>query len=100
ASHASVTSAATVARCATNDADELKTLDTRGRPAACIAAAFIYHPTTAANFVAWSDCAEGDFSPKYWNELWGWYEAGGYAHVTASLFELDISAFDPKAPAT
>jgi hypothetical protein len=32
----------------------------------------------------------------YWNTLWHWY--GGDRHVAAYLAELDISAFDPKAP--
>jgi Family of unknown function (DUF5906)/Primase C terminal 2 (PriCT-2) len=50
------------------------------------------------HFVAWSDCAKEDFPLAYWNGLWGWYEAGGYAHVAAYLSKLDISSFDPKAP--
>jgi Family of unknown function (DUF5906) len=50
------------------------------------------------HFVAWSDCNKEDFQPKYWNDLWGWYEREGYGHVAAYLASLDISAFDPKAP--
>jgi hypothetical protein len=50
------------------------------------------------HFVAWSDCTKEDFPKEYWNELWGWYHADGFAHVAAYLTELDISAFDPKAP--
>jgi hypothetical protein len=50
------------------------------------------------HFVAWSDLSKEDFSPAYWNGLWGWYEAGGAAHVAAYLATLDLSAFDPKAP--
>ena len=50
------------------------------------------------HFVAWSDCNKEDFQPKYWNDLWGWYEREGYGHVAAYLAGLDISAFDPKAP--
>jgi hypothetical protein len=49
------------------------------------------------HFVAWSDCGKEDFSPGYWDGLWGWYEAGGYAHAAAYLLGLDISSFDPKA---
>jgi Family of unknown function (DUF5906)/Primase C terminal 2 (PriCT-2) len=50
------------------------------------------------HFVAWSDCVKEDFPPAYWNDLWGWYENGGYAHVAAYLSGLDISLFDAKAP--
>jgi len=50
------------------------------------------------HYVAWSDCTKEDFTPAYWNELWGWYDAGGFGHVAAYLAELDISDFDPKAP--
>jgi Family of unknown function (DUF5906) len=50
------------------------------------------------HFVAWSDCTKEEFTPDYWNELWGWYENGGFGHVTAYLTELDISDFDPNAP--
>jgi hypothetical protein len=50
------------------------------------------------HFVAWSDRKKEEFQPKYWNDLWGWYEREGYGHVAAYLASLDISAFDPKAP--
>ena len=50
------------------------------------------------HFVAWSDRTKEEFTPDYWNELWGWYGNGGFGHVTAYLTELDISAFDPNAP--
>jgi hypothetical protein len=50
------------------------------------------------HFVVWSDRNKEDFLPKYWNDLWGWYEGEGYGHVAAYLAGLDISAFDPKAP--
>jgi hypothetical protein len=50
------------------------------------------------HFVAWSDLVKEDFTPAYWNKLWGWYADGGNRHVTAYLAGLDISAFDPKAP--
>jgi hypothetical protein len=49
------------------------------------------------HFVAWSDRDKEDFQPKYWNDLWGWYEREGHGHVAAYLAGLDISAFDPKA---
>jgi hypothetical protein len=51
------------------------------------------------HYVAWSNFTKDDFTPAYWNQLWGWYYTdGGFEHVTAYLNELDISGFDPKAP--
>ena len=50
------------------------------------------------HFVAWSDRTKEEFTPDYWNELWGWYSNGGFGHVAAYLTELDISDFDPNAP--
>jgi Family of unknown function (DUF5906) len=50
------------------------------------------------HYVAWSDFSKEDFAQDYWNQIWGWYESGGFRHVAAYLAELDISGFDPKAP--
>ena len=50
------------------------------------------------HYVAWSTHTKEEFSPQYWQELWGWYYTGGFEHVAAYLTELDLSAFDPKAP--
>lgn len=50
------------------------------------------------HFVAWSDLEAKDFTGDYWRKLWGWYASGGDGHVAAFLRELDLSAFDPKAP--
>jgi hypothetical protein len=50
------------------------------------------------HFVAWSPRTKEEFSPQYWNELWGWYQAGGFGHVGAYLAEFDLTAFDAKAP--
>jgi hypothetical protein len=50
------------------------------------------------HYVAWSNFPKENFTPDYWNRIWGWYYAGGFEHVAACLAELDISAFDPKAP--
>ena len=50
------------------------------------------------HFVAWSQRTKEEFSPQYWNELWGWYQAGGYGHVGAYLAEFDLAGFDAKAP--
>jgi hypothetical protein len=50
------------------------------------------------HYVAWSDLVKEDFPDGYWNNIWGWYAAGGMRHVAAYLREADISDFDPKAP--
>jgi hypothetical protein len=50
------------------------------------------------HFVAWSDLTKEDFTSQYWNDLWRWYDAGGFGHVVAYLAALDLSGFDPKAP--
>ncbi|MCI0598595.1 MAG: DUF5906 domain-containing protein [Beijerinckiaceae bacterium] len=50
------------------------------------------------HFVAWSDLVKEDFEAEYWNNLWSWYEHGGFTSVAAFLCNLDISGFDPKAP--
>ena len=50
------------------------------------------------HYVAWSKYQKTDFPENYWNELWGFYNDGGFEHVTAYLSELDLSSFDPKAP--
>jgi hypothetical protein len=49
-------------------------------------------------YVAWSPRTKEDFAKDYWNELWGWYDEGGYGHVAAYLAAHDISGFNPKAP--
>jgi hypothetical protein len=55
-------------------------------------------PDDRRHYVAWSERTREDFAPGYWNQIWDWYEAGGFGHVAAYLTELDISDFDPKAP--
>jgi hypothetical protein len=50
------------------------------------------------HYVTWSELTKEAFPDGYWRELYGWYGNGGAGHVTAYLAELDISAFDPKAP--
>jgi hypothetical protein len=49
-------------------------------------------------YVAWSDKTAGDFGADYWRDYHRWLESGGYADVATYLHELDLSAFDPKAP--
>jgi hypothetical protein len=51
------------------------------------------------HYVAWSGLNKDSFAPDYWIRLWRWYDIeDGDRHVAAYLAELDISAFDPKAP--
>jgi hypothetical protein len=50
------------------------------------------------HFVVWTELTKEGFTTAYWNELWGWYKAGGFEHVAAYLATLDLSGFDPKAP--
>jgi Family of unknown function (DUF5906) len=50
------------------------------------------------HYVAWCNLSKDDFSDSYWNEIYGWYERGGYENVAAYLAQLDLSKFDPKAP--
>jgi Family of unknown function (DUF5906) len=50
------------------------------------------------HFVAWSDLDKKDFTPAYWNELWQWYGRSGLDVVAHYLANLDLAAFDPKAP--
>jgi hypothetical protein len=55
-------------------------------------------PDDRRHYVAWSDLTALDFTPEYWNFLYRWFGEGGHQHVTAYLAELDLSAFNPKAP--
>jgi hypothetical protein len=55
-------------------------------------------PDDRRHYVAWSDLDKDDFDPSYWCELWDWYYAGGFEHVTAYLLAVDVTSFDPKAP--
>ena len=32
-----------------------------------------------------------DFTPDYWNTLWGWYHTGGFEHVAAYLAVKDLT---------
>jgi hypothetical protein len=50
------------------------------------------------HYVAWSDLKKESFPDGYWNQLYGWYDAGGADNVAAYLSRLDLSGFDPKAP--
>lgn len=50
------------------------------------------------HYVAWSQINRDDFTPDYWNELWTWYENGGFESVARYLQTFDLSGFDPKAP--
>lgn len=50
------------------------------------------------HYVAWSDLTKDDFTERYWDDLWAWYEQGGRAHVAEYLRTLDLSGWNPKAP--
>jgi hypothetical protein len=50
------------------------------------------------HYVAWCDLTKENFSDNYWNQIYRWYENGGYENVAAYLAKLDLSEFDPKAP--
>lgn len=49
------------------------------------------------HYVAFSERRGEEFPTEYWNDFWGWYEADGFAHVAALLYQHDLSGFDPKA---
>jgi hypothetical protein len=53
------------------------------------------------HYVAWSNLTKEDdvFAGDYWCDVWDWFtNARGFEHVAAYLADLDISAFNPKAP--
>lgn len=52
------------------------------------------------HFVGWSDLAKEDerFAGGYWDRLYAYFDDGGAEAVAAYLRQLDIRAFDPKAP--
>jgi hypothetical protein len=52
------------------------------------------------HYVAWCSLSKDDFLANYWNEIYGFYEHGGYENVAAYLAQFDLSKFDPKAPPT
>src|SRR5262249_45795514 len=55
-------------------------------------------PDDRRHFVAFSPAKKEDFDNAYWNDIWNWYETGGFDAVAHYLAELDISDFDPKKP--
>jgi hypothetical protein len=50
------------------------------------------------HYVAWSQAEPTDFETDYWSKLWDWLNHGGDSHVAAYLMQLEITAFDIKAP--
>jgi hypothetical protein len=55
-------------------------------------------PDDRRHHVSCSDRKAADFRANYFNDLYRWYESGGFGHVAAYLRNLDLSEFDPKAP--
>ncbi len=55
-------------------------------------------PDDRRHHVSGSKVKKEAFAEDYWNKLWRWIEDGGDSHVAAYLMQLDISAFDAKAP--
>lgn len=55
-------------------------------------------PDDRRHYVAWSPRQKQDFRSGYWNDIWSYYENGGFDHVAAFLRQLDLDLFDPKAP--
>jgi hypothetical protein len=51
-------------------------------------------------FVAWSPLRREDFTPEYWNGLYGWFANGGHEIVAWHLANRDLSGFDAKKPPT
>jgi Family of unknown function (DUF5906)/TOTE conflict system, Archaeo-Eukaryotic Primase domain/Primase C terminal 1 (PriCT-1) len=50
------------------------------------------------HFVAWSERKRADFPDTYWDEIWGWYNGGGYEIVADYLWTVDLTKWNPKAP--
>lgn len=50
------------------------------------------------HYVAWSACTREQFSPGYWQDIYGWYASGGTGDVVDYLRKLPLGDFDPKAP--
>ena len=59
--------------------------------------ALILPPDDRRHYVEFSERRGEEFPKEYWRAFWAWYEAGGFAHVAALLFQYDLSDFDPKA---
>jgi hypothetical protein len=49
------------------------------------------------HYVAYSERRTEEFPTAFWTEFWAWYEAEGFAHVAALLYQHDLSNFNPKA---
>jgi hypothetical protein len=62
------------------------------------AGGFHLNPEDRRHYVAWSNKEKTDFAPSYWDQIWAFYEAGGYADVAAYLRSHNVAAFNPKAP--
>jgi hypothetical protein len=48
--------------------------------------------------MCWSNLTPTDFTPGYWDQLWAYYDNGGYADIATMLDNYDLDGFNPKAP--
>ncbi|MGJ5177412.1 DUF5906 domain-containing protein [Bradyrhizobium oligotrophicum] len=55
-------------------------------------------PDDRRHFVCVSTRTQDDFSPAYWDEINAWFENGGNEAIAHYLANLDLSAFNAKAP--
>jgi uncharacterized protein DUF5906 len=42
------------------------------------------------HFVAWSTVPKETFSEKYWTDMWAWYEAGGFGHLSTRFGHIRL----------
>ncbi|MGY8709518.1 bifunctional DNA primase/polymerase [Bradyrhizobium sp. 18BD] len=55
-------------------------------------------PDDRRHFVCVSTRTQEDFTPAYWDDINGWFENGGNEAVAHYLANLDLRAFNAKAP--
>ncbi|WP_234678919.1 bifunctional DNA primase/polymerase [Bradyrhizobium monzae] len=55
-------------------------------------------PDDRRHFVCVSTRTQGDFTPGYWDDINAWFENGGNEAVAHYLTNLDLTAFNAKAP--
>lgn len=55
-------------------------------------------PDDRRHFVCVSTRSQEDFTPGYWDDINAWFESGGNEAIAHYLANLDLSAFNAKAP--